>query len=226
MFQVDPVASHGVTTFVPSGFVFSASTNSRGSYVNPTDVPDRDGLNGLNWQLQVCPLSLSITSLPPTMPVLAPWLAAGDAAAGLALAAGLAAALAGAPAALAAGLATALGAGVAELPQAATARTAATPKASGLNRLTGTSSSSCVSCKVVDRIARRGRPASTPGHTASATLAVTGSKNRGRNARFASRSAARRGRATEKPPTSGCARSAFSAAARSPWIAAATARSS
>ena len=30
-----------------------------------------DGLNGLNWQVQVLPLSLSMRSLPPTLPVLA-----------------------------------------------------------------------------------------------------------------------------------------------------------
>src|SRR4029077_5628379 len=29
-----------------------------------------DGLNGLNWQVQVLPLSLSMSSLPPTLPVL------------------------------------------------------------------------------------------------------------------------------------------------------------
>ncbi len=29
------------------------------------------GLNGLNWQVHVLPLSLSTTSLPPTLPVLA-----------------------------------------------------------------------------------------------------------------------------------------------------------
>src|ERR1700744_6573176 len=32
--------------------------------------PSSDALNGLNWQVQVEPLSLSITSLPPTVPPL------------------------------------------------------------------------------------------------------------------------------------------------------------
>jgi hypothetical protein len=33
--------------------------------------PSTDELNGLNWQVQVDPLTLTITTLPPTLPVLA-----------------------------------------------------------------------------------------------------------------------------------------------------------
>src|SRR5579862_9367673 len=46
--------------------------------MKPTDVPLTEGLNGLNWHVQVLPLSLSMTSLPPTWPVFPP--ADGDAA--------------------------------------------------------------------------------------------------------------------------------------------------
>src|SRR5579875_274455 len=37
-------------------------------YPNVMPGPSSDALNGLNWQVQVDPLSLSITSLPPTPP--------------------------------------------------------------------------------------------------------------------------------------------------------------
>src|SRR5437660_683080 len=48
-------------------------TNSRGSYTGANVIPgpSSDELNGLNWQVQVEPLTLSITSLPPTLPELA-----------------------------------------------------------------------------------------------------------------------------------------------------------
>src|SRR5580693_5101850 len=38
--------------------------------MKPIEVMFTDGLNGLNWQVQVLPLSLSMSSFPPTLPVL------------------------------------------------------------------------------------------------------------------------------------------------------------
>ena len=70
LLQLEPVASQGVTLGVPSALVCRMLMNSSGSYTNPIDVMFTDGLNGLNWQVQVLPLSLSMSSLPPTLPVL------------------------------------------------------------------------------------------------------------------------------------------------------------
>src|SRR5580700_2148868 len=39
--------------------------------MKPIDVMFTDGLNGLNWQVHVLPLSLSMRSLPPILPVFA-----------------------------------------------------------------------------------------------------------------------------------------------------------
>jgi hypothetical protein len=51
------------------GFVLCRMfTNSSGSYTRPKVIPgpSSEALKGLNWQVQVEPLSLSMTSLPPT----------------------------------------------------------------------------------------------------------------------------------------------------------------
>src|SRR5438309_7510974 len=46
-------------------------TNSRGAYMRANGMPGprSAALKGLNWHVQVDPLSLAITSLPPTLPV-------------------------------------------------------------------------------------------------------------------------------------------------------------
>src|SRR6478672_13839689 len=61
------VASHGFGLLV----LWRMFTNCSGSYTKPNEVSVTAGLNGLNWQVQVDPLSLSMTSLPPTLPVFA-----------------------------------------------------------------------------------------------------------------------------------------------------------
>src|SRR6185437_7304902 len=48
-------------------------TNSSGSYMSAKVMPgpSTDELNGLNWHVQVDPLTLTITTLPPTVPLFA-----------------------------------------------------------------------------------------------------------------------------------------------------------
>ena len=68
--QCDDVASMG-TGGLPLWRMF---TNSSDSYTGAKVMPGprTAELNGLNWQVQVEPLTLSMTSLPPILPVLAP----------------------------------------------------------------------------------------------------------------------------------------------------------
>src|SRR3954454_1201765 len=57
-----PDASIGVSSWLRSTF-----TNTSGSYTKPMDSRFTDGLNGLNWHVQVWPCSLEIVTVPPCL---------------------------------------------------------------------------------------------------------------------------------------------------------------
>src|SRR5580658_7804262 len=59
LFQVQDLASHGVA--LP---LSSVSTKASGSYTGPYSSQLTFSLNGLNWQVQVDPLSLEMVSVP------------------------------------------------------------------------------------------------------------------------------------------------------------------
>jgi hypothetical protein len=60
--HVEELASIGVGGLV----LCRMFTYSSGSYTNPKEVSWTAGLKGLNWQVQVDPLSFTMVSLPPT----------------------------------------------------------------------------------------------------------------------------------------------------------------